>query len=119
MARRQDDALMTARKSGGEREQGTPTIPEGTPGPYIHPDQHSWLLQTTLETQKTITQLAERVDALREDVKDHRSTLQHIQRVMYAAYAVGLLLIVVGGFLLNKAWDPIMNALVAYAKLQP
>jgi hypothetical protein len=86
-------------------------IPEGTPSPYIHPDQHSWLLQTTLETQKSITQLAERVDALRGNVKEHGSTLQHIQRVMYAAYAVGVVLIIVGGFLLNKAWGPIMNAL--------
>ncbi len=72
-----------------------------------------------MEIQKSIGEVNEAVKSLRADVKEHGDKLAHVEKVMYAAYAVGGLLILMGGFVFNKAWDPLMAALKAYAKAQP
>lgn len=72
-----------------------------------------------MEMQKSIGQLLESVNGLRDDSKAQDGRLAKVEKVLYAAWAVGAVLVIVGGFLLNKLWDPLMAALKAYARSIP
>jgi hypothetical protein len=89
---------------------------EGPPANYPSAD-YSFYLQAIMELQKSMGQLTEAVSGIRSDIKDHGEKLDRFEKILYAASAIGLGLVVVGGFLINKLWDPVVAALQKIAKL--
>ena len=114
---------MPPRKSPSDRSgvEPTPTTPQDYPRstPPLSSVDHSWVLQTTIEMQKSLGQLSQSISDMRADIKEHGEKLAKFERILYAVSVVGALLVVVGGFLINKLWDPVVAALMQYAKTQP
>lgn len=102
----------------GQPQTSTPQdFPRTTPP--ISAIDHSWVFQATMEIQKSIGQLSEGLKTLREESKTHGEKLATIEKVLYAVSAVGTIALLVGSFLINKLWDPVLSALIAYAKSKP
>jgi hypothetical protein len=113
------------RKSGSREGGGGAgseiTTPQEYPNttPPISSTDHSWVLQVTMEIQKSIGQIQGTMFEMRTEIKDHGEKIARFERVFYAVSAVGAILLVVVGFLVNKLWDPVVSALLEYAKSQP
>ena len=96
--------------------QSQPSTPEhhiGTTTPstvgYV---DHSFTLQAIFDLQKSTGQLTEAVTALRRSVDKIDNKLDKIEEKVsgvthkiYAAGVVLLILVTIGGFIVNKAWD--------------
>jgi hypothetical protein len=72
-----------------------------------------------MEMQKSIGQILESIQGLREETKSHGQKLERFEKIVYAAGTIGTVVVVVGAFLINKLWDPVVAALLAYAKTRP
>lgn len=93
---------MTARR-GEQQEPGVPpSIPTGTPTPYIHPDQHSWILQSIGEMRESIGGLKHAVETLTDQSKDHSKKLESISHRMYAATVVITLVLAALGWIISN-----------------
>lgn len=73
---------------------------------------HSFTLQAIMELQKSNGQLTEAVHRLRESIEKQdarldrmETTLSGVTHKIYAAGVVLAILVVIGGFMVNKAWD--------------
>lgn len=84
--------------------------------PGFSASDHSWLFQSTMEMQKCIGQMDEKINGLRADVKAQGEKLATAEKVFYAVSVVMGIALAIGAFLLNKLWDPLMHMLIAYAK---
>lgn len=114
------------RESYGQHHMGIPTR-EGTTPPAQ--PTHDFTLQAIMELQKSTGQLTESVGGLKAsieaqtanidkitDKQDQRITLAEakltgIEKKLYAAGVVMIILIAVGGFLVDKLWDKAMSEL--------
>jgi hypothetical protein len=83
----------------------------GTPSNYPSPD-HSFTLQMIMELQKSTGQLTECVNSLRTSLDRQSGQLDKIEEKvsgvthkLYAASVVLAILLVVGGFIIDKTWD--------------
>ncbi len=102
-------------EGGGGGEITSPVdFPRTTP-PITAVD-HSWVLQTTMEIQKSVGKIEASIEALRAETKEHGDKLDKFEKILYATSIVGGIVLVIGGFLINKLWDPLMTALKLYAK---
>jgi len=72
-----------------------------------------------MEIQKSIGQIHEAIDGLRADSKEHGAKLEKFEKIIYATGAVGTVVLAVAIFLINKLWDPVVAALLSYAKSRP
>jgi hypothetical protein len=102
-----------------DERPGTPdAYPVATP-PGLRADDHSWVLQTVMELQKSNGALTQAVKTLTERTSAHGEKLDSISHRLYAATAV---LVVIGGglaFVIERMWDKLVQILGALASLQP
>ena len=86
--------------------------PPPTAGGYSNPDQHSFLLQCTLDMKASVGKLEGSVESLTATIKDQSEKLDKLRmRFAYAA-AIFLTVTMIGGFVLDKMWDvakPLIN----------
>jgi hypothetical protein len=75
-------------------------------------EEHSFTLQAVMELQKAVGHLTARIDELVKKVENQSDKLNSISHQIYAAWAILILLGIVGGFLLNHLWDPMTRLLV-------
>lgn len=115
---------MTSRHVSKGKEPVTPAELNDsvTPQHYMGHD-HSFTLQTIMELQKSTGQLIESVNNLRSSVDSQNSKLQKIEdgladvkRKIYAAGIVIGIVMVVGGFFVNKIWDLFSQQIVITTK---
>ena len=100
---------MTAKKHSSVSE--APEHYPVTPPPGFRADDHSWVLQTIMELQKSTGQLSQAVNTLTEQSKEQGKKLDSISHRVYAAAAV---VTTIGGilyFFLNRMWDQVASAL--------
>jgi hypothetical protein len=64
-----------------------------------------------MELQKSVGQLSERVDSVRNQIEKQGGKLDSISHQIYAAWAVLVVLLTVGGFIIDKSWNLIMAVL--------
>jgi len=91
---------MTAEQKKELQKSGIPpSTQEGTPGSYLHPDQHSFILQSVMEMQKTLGSLDKAVETLAASsekqsnkIDDFNNRIHQIEKRIYAAGAILLLL---------------------------
>ena len=99
-------------------EEGPQNVsaPPPTPGGYSNPDQHSFLLQCTLDMKASVGKLEGSVESLTATIKDQSEKLDKLRiRFAYAA-AIFLTVTMIGGFVVDKMWDvakPLINDEVA------
>ncbi len=120
---------MSTPSKNGRGERITP--PDATtPSQYAHQD-HSFNLQILIEMQRSIGQLSEsiqnldkRIDRMENNIdkridrmennqekkfSDMDSSLGNVKTIIAIAGAIITLLVAVGGFFANKAWDVAAN----------
>ena len=107
-----------AEKEAGRstRTPRTPTTPADypiTPSPLSGID-HSFLLQSIMEVQRSVGQLTQATTTLTEDSRDHRKQLNRISHIMYAVGVVGAILLAVLIFLANKIADAVVAGFKAH-----
>jgi hypothetical protein len=78
---------------------------------------YSFTLQAVMELQKTVGQLAEGIDSLIRRVDQESSILSKISHQIYAAWAVLVVLGIIGGFAVNHLWTPMAKLFVFSMKL--
>ncbi|WP_281647375.1 hypothetical protein [Parendozoicomonas sp. Alg238-R29] len=73
---------------------------------------HSFTLQAVMELQKSTGQLTSSVESLKDVIEkqdkkitDLESTVTGVSKKIYAATVVLIILVTVGGFIVNKSWD--------------
>lgn len=109
---------MTAARRSESKEVGTPPS-QGTPSPvYTHPDQHSFILQSILDMQKTLGSLERAVDNLAhssdkqsEKVEAFSERLHHAEKKLYAAGAILVMVSTLLSLFAPKILDVILSAL--------
>lgn len=117
--------MATRKTSTRQPPEGAPSAfqqPASTPQSYpVH--EHSFTLQTVLELQKSVGELCSEVRLTREAVEKLDSRLDKIEeRVsavthkLYAASVVMAILVAIGAFVMNKAWDAAAEHLAEVAK---
>lgn len=86
-------------------------VPVSQP-PYTGHQDHSFTLQAIMEMNKTLGQLCEKTDSLKTQINNFdtrlatvESTVSGISQKMYAAGIILIILLAIGGFIVNKAWD--------------
>ena len=81
------DGTVRGRPRGQEPAKSTPeNYPIATP-PGLQAADHSWVLQTTLELQKSVGALTQAVATLTEQVKDQGTKLDAMRHEVTAARA--------------------------------
>jgi hypothetical protein len=102
-----------------EKTETTPRqFGESTPPQYAMVD-YSFTLQAVMELQKSVGQLTARFDEFDKKLDRQSDKLDRVNRQMYAAWAVLIVLGVIGGFLINHLWGPISNLLAQALKESP
>lgn len=86
------------------------------PPPGFRADDHSWVLQTVMEIQKSMGQLTQAVTTLTEQSKDQREKLDSISHRVYAAAAVLTVLGAILYFFLDRMWGQILQVLQSLPK---
>jgi hypothetical protein len=97
-------------------KQSSETVPQRfaeTTAPQYHSSDYNFTIQALFEIQKSIGELTQATKTLSDDSKAHSQKLEHIGKVLYAATAIGTILLAVGGFLLSKIWSTLIEALKA------
>ena len=108
---------MSARRQRGPRDEqhqdvGPPGyVPEGPPPPYLHPDQHSFMLQTIGEMRESVGGLKQAVDTLTEQSREQAKKLDTVSHRMYAAGVVIAILLAVLGWIMNNLGSVVLRAL--------
>jgi len=97
------------------KESATPPIPQSTPSQYAHPE-HSFNLQILIELQRSNGQISEAIKNIdkRLDKMDNRfseleSSMSNVKTTLAISAVVIAILLSVGGFMANKAWDIAVN----------
>ena len=81
------DRIVRGRPGGREPAKSTPEqYPVATP-PGLQAADHSWVLQTTVELQKSVGALTQAVATLTEQVKDQGTKLDAMRHEVTAARA--------------------------------
>ncbi len=101
-----------------ERPETPPTFAETTPSRYPMAD-YSFTLQAVMELQKTVGQLTERIDTLIKRVDQQGPKLSSISHQIYAAWAVLVVLGILGGFFVNHLWALMAKLFIFSLKLPP
>lgn len=103
--------------------------PEGigdnvTPQQYVSSD-HSFTLQTIMELSKSTGELKSSIDSLKTAIEKQETkiealegTVSSVTHKIYAAGVVLVILLTVGGFIVNKAWD-MMVIQISSSQAQP
>jgi hypothetical protein len=101
---------MTPKKSG----ESPPVSPEQfpvTPPSGFQSADHSWVLQTIMELQKSMGQLTQAVTTLTQQSKEQGDKLDSISHRVYAAAVVLTVLGAITYFFLDRMWDRVLDAL--------
>jgi len=105
---------MNALPPKGKSDSSAP-MQQSTPPTYSH-SEHSFNLQILIEMQKSIGQLGEAIRNIdkKQDKHDQafeslESAMQNVKTTMAIAAVVLTIVLAVGGFFANKAWDIAVN----------
>lgn len=101
----------------GETRTGSgtpPDFPATTPTEIGR--EYSFSLQAVMELQKAVGQLSERMDSVRNQIEKQGEKLDRISHQIYAAWAVLVVLLTVGGFVIDKSWNLIVAVLALALK---
>ena len=102
---------MTEKQRSSMSEDSSPDSYPVTPPPGFRADDHSWVLQTIMELQKSTGQLTQAVNTLTDQSKQQGKKLDSISHRVYAAAAV---VTTIGGilyFVVSRMWDQVASAL--------
>ena len=96
---------------------GNYTPPPPTPGGgYTNPDQHSFMLQSIMEMQRSIGAMESSINTMTESNREQCKKIDTLgKRFAWAAGAV-ITALAVGGYFIDKMWDvalPLINQEVA------
>ena len=82
-----------------------------TPHTFVS-SEHSFTLQAVFELQKSMGQLTEAVNSLKVSIDNQSNRIQRLEdklsgvtHKLYAAGVVLTIILVIGGWMINKAWD--------------
>jgi hypothetical protein len=95
---------------GAPREE-----PSGEPlrDRYVDAVDRGYIAEQLSQIQHTLGGLREVVDALKTSSHTHGEKLERINKIIFAAGVVLIIVLSVGGFILDKIWDALIAALVA------
>lgn len=119
---------MSTHGQGDFREGGTttPSIVGGAVPPPPTMLDHSFTLQAVMELQKSTGQLTNAVENLVREINKQDAAIQDLNtkvsglsHKIYAASVVLGIMVLVGGFFVNKAWDLAVSNLEIRAQSQP
>ena len=84
-------------------ELGLPAdIPQGSPTPYLHPDQHSWILQSVGEMRESIGGLKSSVEMLIAQTKTQSEKINSLSNKVYLAGGIiGVVVVGIGWLIAN------------------
>lgn len=95
-----------------------------TPQSHGQP-RHDFTLQTIMALQKSTGQLTAAVESLKEsiDKQDKKvtkleETISGVTHKIYAATAVLVILVAIGSFMVNKAWDLMAKSITSQTYIQ-
>lgn len=96
----------------GQSKDGTPGAEPSVTPPFSGSHDHSFTLQAIMELQKSngqvsadIKTLTASIDKLSGKVEKIEDKVSAVTHKLYAAGVVLAILLVVGGWIINKAWD--------------
>jgi len=92
-------------------DNATPDAFPVPPPPQFQAVDHSWVLQTIMELQKTTGQLTEAVHTLSRQTEKHGDKLDSISHRIYGAAAVLAALGAIIYFFLDRMWGQILSVL--------
>lgn len=115
--------MMATRKPTGNQPANTTPQDAGAPPHFSGHHDHSFTLQAIMELQKSVGQISaevkalavasEKIDGKLDKIEEKVSGVTH---KLYAAGVVMTILLVIGGFLINKAWDMAASHVTEIAK---
>lgn len=87
------------------------TTPKESPVilPTIGIDQHSFVLQSIMEMQKTLGGLTTMIANLDKSINEQTSTLKTHSRILWASAGALGVVCAVGGFVINQCWPKIVQ----------
>jgi hypothetical protein len=90
-------------------------LPTGTPSRdrYAEAVDRGYIAEQLGQIQHTLGALREAVDHLKIASISHGEKLEHINKIIFASGIVLIIVLSIGGFILNKIWDVLIKALVA------
>ena len=107
------------RQRPGKQVGVTPDEPS-LPPQFANPDNHSFVLQSIMEMQKCMGELTSSIKAMEkshakldDQVERMSEKLSGVTHKIYGATAVMAVLVVIGGFIVNKAWDMMSESIKA------
>src|ERR1022692_2580730 len=95
----------TSRKSAPTTPSDYPVVPPPTALAAV---DHSFLLQSIMEVQKTAAQTGQAVTMLIDDFKDMRKKGERMSHIMYSVGVVGTILLAILIFFANKIADVVV-----------
>jgi hypothetical protein len=84
---------------------------EVPPTGYPHTVEMGYIVENLLQIQNTLGGLREAVDSLKTASHVHTAKLENINKVIFSAGIVLVVVLSVAGFFLNKIWDILVAAL--------
>ena|SRR5208283_2402347 len=84
--------------------------PQTTPQEFVMSNRSSFILQAVMEMQNKLGQLTQAVTTLTEESKKNSNKLDGISHKIYAAEAIGGLIVLISGgvlWLIWKIWDTV------------
>lgn len=104
--------------SNPDNNATTPSLNEvtATQPNYTSHHDHSFTLQAIMEMQKTLGGLCEKIDSLNTRINNFEKRLESVESTVssmshkqYAAGIILLMAIAIGGFIIDKAWDLVVE----------
>jgi hypothetical protein len=84
---------------------------------YADAVDRGYIAEQLSQIQHTLGGLREAVDGLKTSSRTHGEKLERINKIIFAAGVVLIIVLSVGGFILNKIWDALIAALVTAGHL--
>ena len=104
----------------------TPDQVGGTVTPQYTGSDHNFTLQTIMDLQRSTGHLSSTVNSLKETIEKQDAKLTKIEdcvsgvtQKIYAAGVVLAILVVIGGFIVNKSWDMMVSQITAQNQAVP
>ena len=103
---------MAKSRSADPQKETTPTqFPEVVPPTYADSVGMGALIEMMMLIQHSLGEMKSTVAHLKSASDSQSTKLDRLSHQIYAATVVLFLLLAVGGFLINKYWDPIIGTL--------
>src|SRR5439155_24414853 len=98
----------------GPEDTTTPPRTSDVPPPYSQAVTSTWLVESLMQLQRSISKLEVKVDHLASASEKQGAKLDSISHRVYAAAVVVTIAVAIIGFFIHKMWDNIFTLLTAH-----